>query len=209
MRSNQFDSSSEEDNVGEEGAPPLDISWVPLSEVGSNQFVGICSLPGCRYKDIRRSVHKDVEELHNQGVQDVFVLCTRGELSKYRVPSLLEVYQQKGLSVHHMPFPDGEAPQLEQCGHILDELQRSLEANRRTLIHCYGGLGRSALIAACLLIQLSVTMTPDEAIDILRAHRGRGAIQTLKQYNFLHEFRENYATYRESQEVHTERSVSR
>lgn len=75
-----------------------------------------------------------VEELRNQGVQDVFVLCTRGELSKYRVPSLLEVYQQKGLSVHHTPFPDGEAPPLEQCGRILDELQRSLQANRRTLV---------------------------------------------------------------------------
>ncbi|XP_061651071.1 cyclin-dependent kinase inhibitor 3 isoform X2 [Phyllopteryx taeniolatus] len=184
-------------------------AWVPLSEVGSSQFVGICSLPGCRYKDIRRSLHKDVEELHNQGVQDVFVLCTRGELSKYRVPSLLEVYQQKGLCVHHMPFPDGEAPQLEQCAHILDELQRSLEANRRTLIHCYGGLGRSALIAACLLIQLSVTMTANEAINILRAHRGHGAIQTIKQYNFLHEFRESYTAYQESRAIHTERCVSR
>ncbi|XP_077416752.1 cyclin-dependent kinase inhibitor 3 isoform X2 [Vanacampus margaritifer] len=211
MRSGQFqfDSSSEEEDVGKEEDTPLDISWVPLSEVGSSQFVGICSLPGCRYKDIRRSVHKDVEELRNQGVQDVFVLCTRGELSKYRVPSLLEVYQQKGVSVHHMPFPDGEAPHLEQCGHILDELQRSLDANRRTVVHCYGGLGRSALIASCLLIQLSVTMTANKAIEILRAHRGPGAIQTVKQYNFLHEFRESYAAYQESRDIHTERSVSR
>ncbi|XP_061700838.1 cyclin-dependent kinase inhibitor 3 [Syngnathoides biaculeatus] len=208
MRNGQFDSSSDDD-VCEEESAPFDISWIPLSVVGSSQFVGICSLPGCRYKEIRRSLHKDVEELHNQGVEDVFVLCTRGELTKYRVPSLLEVYQQTGLRVHHMPFPDGEAPQLELCARILDELQRSLEANRRTVVHCYGGLGRSALITACLLIQLSVTMTAKEAINILRAHRGHGAIQTIKQYNFLHEFRDRYAAYQESREIPRERCVSR
>lgn len=74
------------------------------------------------------------EELQNQGVQEVFVFCTRAELHWYRVPSLLDVYQQRGFSVHHMPFPDGDVPELEQCCRILEELQASLENNRRTLI---------------------------------------------------------------------------
>lgn len=74
------------------------------------------------------------EELQNQGVQEVFVFCTRGELNKYRVPSLLDVYQQRNFTVHHMPFPDGDAPELEQCCQILEELQVSLENNRRTVI---------------------------------------------------------------------------
>lgn len=74
------------------------------------------------------------EELQNQGVQTVFVFCTRGELNKYRVPSLLEVYEQQGFTVHHMPFPDGDAPELERCCQILEELRVSLENNRRTVI---------------------------------------------------------------------------
>ncbi|XP_010785177.1 cyclin-dependent kinase inhibitor 3-like [Notothenia coriiceps] len=77
------------------------------------------------------------------------------------------------------------------------------------LFSCYGGLGRSGLIAACLLLQLSVTMTPNKAIEILREHRGGGAIQTVKQYNFLHEFRERFAEYQQSREVSTERRASR
>uniref|UniRef100_A0A3B4GYE6 Cyclin-dependent kinase inhibitor 3 n=1 Tax=Pundamilia nyererei TaxID=303518 RepID=A0A3B4GYE6_9CICH len=189
----EFDSSSE-DEVGEEELTPLHISWLPLSIVGCPQFLGICALP---------------EELQNQGVQDVFVFCTRGELSKYRVPSLLEVYQQRGFRVHHMPFLDGDAPELNQCCQILDELQISLKNDRRTVIHCYGGLGRSALIAACLLLQLSSTMTPNKAIEILRHHRGGGAIQTVRQYNFLHEFREKYTAYQSESEARSERSVSR
>ncbi|XP_005934050.1 cyclin-dependent kinase inhibitor 3 [Haplochromis burtoni] len=208
MRTSEFDSSSE-DEVGEEELTPLHISWLPLSIVGCPQFLGICALPGCKYKEIRRCLQRDIEELQNQGVQDVFVFCTRGELSKYRVPSLLEVYQQQGFRVHHMPFLDGDAPELNQCCQILDELQISLKNDRRTVIHCYGGLGRSALIAACLLLQLSSTMTPNKAIEILRHHRGGGAIQTVRQYNFLHEFREKYTAYQSESEARSERSVSR
>lgn len=35
-------------------------------------------------------------------------------------------------------------------------------------------------VAACLLLQLSVTLTANKAIEILREHRGGGAIQTVK-----------------------------
>lgn len=210
MRVSEFDSSDEEDGGDEESYTPLQISWLSLSVVECSQFLGICSLPGCRYKDIRRNLEKDVGELCAQGVQDVFVLCERAELVRYRVPCLLECYTRSGLSVHHLPFPDGGAPELHHCTRILDELQHCLHTQRCTVIHCYGGLGRSGLIAACLLLQLSVSMTPAKAIEILRELRGGGAIQTVKQYNFLHEFREKIATYQETKESRaSERSVSR
>ncbi|KAG5265610.1 hypothetical protein AALO_G00244380 [Alosa alosa] len=207
MRTTEFDSSDEED-TGEEECTPLLISWLSLSVVECSQSLGICSLPGCKYKDVRRNLQRDMGQLQEQGVEDVFVLCTRGELQRYRVPGLLEAYSQHGLTIHHLPFPDGCAPELPQCCQILEELQASLQANRRTIIHCYGGLGRSALIVACLLLQLSVSMTPNKAIEILRELRGGGAIQTVKQYNFLHEFREKFAEYQENK-AFSERSVSR
>ncbi|XP_062850946.1 cyclin-dependent kinase inhibitor 3 [Trichomycterus rosablanca] len=208
MRISEFDSSDEEE-VGEEDSTPFQISWLDLSVVECSQFLGICSLPGCRYKEVRRNLEKDVGELCSQGVQDVFVFCERSELVRYRVPCLLESYTQQGLRVHHLPFPDGGAPELQQCTRILEELHLCLHHQHRTVIHCYGGLGRSGLIAACLLLQLSASMTPSKAIEILREVRGSRAIQTVKQYNFLHEFREKFAAYQESREKVTERSVSR
>lgn len=36
------------------------------------------------------------------------------------------------------------------------------------------------IVAACLLLQLSVSMTPSKALEILRELRGGGAIQTVK-----------------------------
>ncbi|XP_071413339.1 cyclin-dependent kinase inhibitor 3 isoform X2 [Pithys albifrons albifrons] len=187
--------SSSDDEGPEEDPTPLHISWLPLSPLYSSEFLGLCSLPGCRFKDVRRNLQKDVGELKNCGIQDVFVLCTRGELFKYRVPNLIDTYQQHGLCVHHYPIPDGNAPDIAMCCKILEELRSCLENNRRTVIHCYGGLGRSCLVAACLLLQLSDTLAPQQAIESLRNLRGSGAIQTIKQYNYLHEFRENVVAH--------------
>ncbi|XP_051877651.1 cyclin-dependent kinase inhibitor 3 isoform X3 [Pristis pectinata] len=188
---------------------PLQVSWLGLAVVNCHQLLGICALPGCKFKDIRRNLQKDLEDLKSYNIQNVFVLCTKGEMVKYRVPSLLESYQQKGFTVYHYPFPDGSVPDIASCWKILEELRICLENGKKTLIQCYGGLGCSCLIAACLLLQLSDTMLPEEAIDLLRELRGAGAIQTVKQYNYLHDFRDNVATYLATKEDSACRSVSR
>ncbi|XP_067847695.1 cyclin-dependent kinase inhibitor 3 isoform X3 [Heptranchias perlo] len=178
MRTSEFDSSDEE--TEEEHQLSLQVSWLALSVVNCHQLLGICALPGCKFKDVRRNLQKDLEELKSHNIQDVFVFCTKGEMVKYRVPGLLESYQQQGFMVYHYPFPDGSVPDIASCWKILEELRICLENDRRTLIQCYGGLGCSCLIAACLLLQLSETMLPEEAIDLLRKLRGAGAIQTVK-----------------------------
>lgn len=206
MLAGDFDSSDEDD--AEEETKPLLISWLSLPPVYSSELLGLCSLPGCRFKGVRRNLQKDIEELKSCGTQDIFVLCTRGELLKYRVPNLIDAYQQHGICVHHYPIPDGDTPEIAKCCKILEELRSCLESNRKTIIHCYGGLGRSCLIAACLLLQLSDALAPQQVIDSLRNLRGSGAIQTIKQYNYLHDFRENLAAHLVTKNT-TPRSVSR
>ncbi|EDL88327.1 cyclin-dependent kinase inhibitor 3 (predicted), isoform CRA_b [Rattus norvegicus] len=206
IQASEFDSSDEEPADDEQ--TPIQISWLPLSRVNCSQFLGLCALPGCKFKDVRRNIQKDTEELKSSGIQDVFVFCTRGELSKYRVPNLLDLYQQYGIVTHHHPIPDGGTPDIGSCWEIMEELATCLKNNRKTLIHCYGGLGRSCLVAACLLLYLSDSISPQQAIDSLRDVRGSGAIQTIKQYNYLHEFRDKLAAYLSSRDS-LSRSVSR
>ncbi|XP_032261031.1 cyclin-dependent kinase inhibitor 3 isoform X2 [Phoca vitulina] len=163
LQTSEFDSSDEEPIEDEQ--TPIQISWLPLSPVNCSQFLGLCALP---------------EELKSYGIQDIFVFCTRGELSKYRVPNLLDLYHQYAIITHHHPIPDGGTPDIASCCEIMEELAICLKNNRKTLIHCYGGLGRSCLVAACLLLYLSDTVSPQQAIDSLRDLRGSGAIQTIK-----------------------------
>uniref|UniRef100_A0A4W3IBW9 protein-tyrosine-phosphatase n=1 Tax=Callorhinchus milii TaxID=7868 RepID=A0A4W3IBW9_CALMI len=217
MRTSEFDSSDEE--TEEEYQLPVQVTWLPLSMVNSTQFLGICALP---------------EALWRHSIQDVFVFCTKGEMGKYRVPGLLESYQQQGFTVHHYPFPDGNVPDISSCSKILEELRICLENDKKTLIHKIASvfstlveaeaasekavlsttvflfsLNFSLIVAACLLLQLSDAMFPEQAIDLLRELRGAGAIQTVKQYNYLHDFRENMANYLATKEDSATRSVSR
>ncbi|KAM3850884.1 LOW QUALITY PROTEIN: cyclin-dependent kinase inhibitor 3 [Vipera latastei] len=199
MQVNEFDSSDE--LPLDEEQTPFQISWLPLSP--AYQFLEISSLPGCRFKNIKRNLQKDIgnflsmaqNELKSHGVLDVFVLCTKGELTKYHVPHLMETYQNYGITVHHHPISDGSTPDIARCCVILNELRNCLENKRKITIHRYRGLGQSCLIVACLLLQISDTAAPQQAIDCMRELRGSGAIQTLKQYNYLHDFQETLATY--------------
>uniref|UniRef100_A0A8C0HBH2 protein-tyrosine-phosphatase n=1 Tax=Chelonoidis abingdonii TaxID=106734 RepID=A0A8C0HBH2_CHEAB len=76
-------------------------------------------------------------------------------------------------------------------------------------VYCSQFLGVCSLpVAACLLLQLSDAMEPQEAIESLRDLRGSGAIQTIKQYNYLHDFRENLAAHLSTKDAIL-RSVSR
>ncbi|XP_048204494.1 cyclin-dependent kinase inhibitor 3-like [Perognathus longimembris pacificus] len=206
IQASEFDSSDEE--PGEDEQTSIQISWLPLSQINYSQFLGLCALPGCKCKDVRRNVHKDTDELRSYGIQDIFVFCTRGQLLKYRDPNLLDLYQQHGIITHHHPIPDGGTPDIDRCWEIMEELTICLKNNRKTLLHCYGGLERSCLVAACLLLDLSDTVSPPQDIDSLRDVRGSGAIQTIKQYNYLHEFRDKLASYLSSRDT-LSRSVSR
>ncbi|XP_024590514.1 cyclin-dependent kinase inhibitor 3 isoform X3 [Neophocaena asiaeorientalis asiaeorientalis] len=133
VQTSEFDSSDEEPIEDEQ--TPIQISWLPLSRVNCSQFLGLCALPGCKFKGVRRNIQKDT---------------------------------------------DGGTPDIASCCDIMEELEICLKNNRKTLIHCYGGLGRSCLVAACLLLYLSDTISPQQAIDSLRDLRGSGAIQTIK-----------------------------
>uniref|UniRef100_A0A8C4VL79 protein-tyrosine-phosphatase n=2 Tax=Gopherus TaxID=38771 RepID=A0A8C4VL79_9SAUR len=130
MQANEFDSSDEEPIQDDQ--IPFQISWLALSSVYCSQFLGVCSLPGTFF--ICKCLGLLAEELKRYGTQDIFVLCTRGELSKYRVPNLLNSYQQHGIIVHHHPIPDGDTPDIANCCTILEELRGCLENNRKTLI---------------------------------------------------------------------------
>jgi len=184
-----FDSSDEEREDGTFASTPLDISWIDLGFVGYPTSVAISSLPGCRFKETWRNVQSDIDDLRRNGVVDVFVLCTRGELNKYRVPDLLHRYGEAGMTVYHQPFPDGLTPSLGNLLKMLRDIVHCMESGRRSVIHCFGGLGRACLVGACLLLDLDDNLSSDNAIDRMRELRGQRAVQTVKQYNFIHDFR--------------------
>ncbi|XP_064456117.1 cyclin-dependent kinase inhibitor 3-like [Ornithodoros turicata] len=186
-------SSSDEDVSGDHfslnSAASFKIDWLDLSACGYPDSVGLSGLPGCKFKDNWRDIKRDLECIKLEDISDVFVLCTRGELTLYRVPTLLDEYSRHEIAVHHYPVPDGTAPTIDQLMAILYGIGATIEQGKRVLVHCFGGFGRTGVVAACLLLNLDDALTPEHALCKVQLLRGRRAIQTVKQYNFIYDFR--------------------
>ncbi|KAJ7384762.1 Cyclin-dependent kinase inhibitor 3 [Desmophyllum pertusum] len=101
---------------------------------------------------------------------------------------------------------------MTDCSDMINQLRQCISFGRKTLLHCVSGLGISCLAAAILLLSLDEVMTPEHVISKLRQIRGQRAFQTVKQYNFVHEFRDLYKAHLENQRNSVEaapRSLSR
>eukprot|EP00090_Calanus_glacialis_P001060 TRINITY_DN10755_c0_g1_i1.p1 TRINITY_DN10755_c0_g1~~TRINITY_DN10755_c0_g1_i1.p1 ORF type:complete len:219 (+),score=67.02 TRINITY_DN10755_c0_g1_i1:33-659(+) len=185
-------SSSEDEFENLENFQPRDefrVDWVNLYRVGLHDSLALGALPGCRFREHRRNLHDDLNTIVKKGVTDVMVLMKDHEFRKYRVPYLLDEYSKYGLSVHHHPMEDGCVPTFPELLAAIASVRSIISSGGRLLIHCYGGLGRTCLVAATFLMTVDPSLAPETVIQLLRGVRGPRAVQTVRQYNMIMEFR--------------------
>jgi len=206
-----FDTSDDEDLI--ENVEPLDpfrLDWLDVPSSGLCQTLALSALPGCRFKEHRRNLKKDLEFIVDSGITDVFVLMKSYEFRKYKIPNILQEYEKLGIQVHHCDVEDGSLPPEQEMMDLILDLRSVAECNGKSLIHCYGGFGRTGVLAACFLLFLDPNLAPETAIGHVRALRGVRAIQTVRQWNFVQDFRTVEKSYYESLgEYDRSRSVSR
>jgi protein-tyrosine phosphatase len=59
----------------------------------------------------------------------------------------------QGVAFLSFPIPDRQVPLPESSlSKALEELEGELEAGRNVVLHCRQGIGRTGLVAACLLL---------------------------------------------------------
>lgn len=75
-----------------------------------------------------------LEQLREADIQEIFVLCTRGELIKYRTPELLPLYEEAGFTLHHWPIQDGSVPAMDDLLHLLHDVQVTFFSGAKILI---------------------------------------------------------------------------
>lgn len=64
-----------------------------------------------------------------------------------------ELLAQHGIRFLHFPVPDTWSPSQAQLVHGTEWVLSQLAAGRKTLVHCKNGVGRSVVLACCVLIQ--------------------------------------------------------
>jgi protein-tyrosine phosphatase len=167
---------------------PLRIDTVLVPPTGGQIGMTIC--PGKKDQGIisgpwDRDLDLDLQVIQNWQAKALVTLIEDFEFKLLSVPELAEKTKSIGIRWLHLPIVDVGVPDMvfeEKWETAGKELRLILRNGGRIVLHCRGGLGRTGLVAARLLVEFG--MDQQEAIRRVRAARP-GAIQTREQENYV------------------------
>jgi protein-tyrosine phosphatase len=86
------------------------------------------------------------------------------------------------------PIPDRGVPKsIRETDHVVRCVSDALAVGKAVAIHCRAGIGRSALIAACVLVRNGYDVA--SAFDTIARARGMQVPDTEAQRNWVSAFR--------------------
>ncbi len=165
---------------------PLIINAFPLHQ----GHVGMTFCPGKKSRNSVSGCHwdrdldSDLQTTFEWGATHVLSLMVPFEYELLGVKTLLRTVIE-GQAWHHLPIIDRGIPGvafMERWAVVGAFVQDWLKAGDRVLVHCRGGLGRTGVVAAMMLIDAGVD--PGDAIRRVRACRP-GTIENASQEAFV------------------------
>lgn len=164
---------------------PLRIDDVDIPGVPGT--IGITLCPGKVQRDAisgswKRDLRVDMQVVKSWGATAWLNLLTATEMLDLKVEDLEVAVKGSGIRYNGLPIEDGDVPDatFEKMWKTAGaQLRAELLRGGKILIHCKGGLGRSGMVAARLIVELGAA-TPEDAIRQVRASRP-GAIETHAQ----------------------------
>lgn len=101
--------------------------------------------------------------------------------------------QAHGLQFCSFPMADRSVPSSRRATlDLVRELEKTLAAGKDVAIHCRQGIGRSALLAGCLLV--SAGIDPEMAFRRVGAARGCSVPETPEQRKWVVDFARELVT---------------
>lgn len=133
-----------------------------------------------------RDADTDLRVLRGRHGTDVLVALLRPyEYDLLGIPALIPQAQRQGMTVRRFEIADRTVPHAalsDTFDATIDELCDDLRAGSTVTVFCRGGLGRSGLVAACVLVRLGEK--PAHAIARVRSARP-GAVETREQERYV------------------------
>jgi protein-tyrosine phosphatase len=120
----------------------------------------------------------------SSGVGTVLSLLTPNEEQELDLRQERQEAQRIGLRFVSLPIPDLQVPSSpSEVATALDAIDASLSSGEGVVIHCRQGVGRSGLMAACLLMLTGIS--PDSAVQIVERARGVPIPETPEQRRWI------------------------
>jgi protein-tyrosine phosphatase len=134
-----------------------------------------------------KELHEDIRSLQTESVDILVSLLTPGELVTFDLTSEPEVCAAHGIEYRSFPIADHSVPSSQTA--VLDfatRLERELKAGKAIAIHCFAGIGRSSLMAACVLVINGRSAIV--AFNQIRQARGCHVPDTAIQFDWVESF---------------------
>ena len=121
------------------------------------------------------------------GVDVIVSLLTDDEIDDLDLAQEARLCQANGMQFLSFPIVDRGVPASQRATlDFVKKLERLLVESKSVAIHCRQGIGRSALIAACLLVLTGAK--PEMAFQRISAARGCSVPETPHQRQWVIEF---------------------
>jgi protein-tyrosine phosphatase len=95
----------------------------------------------------------EIANWHRAGIDTVLSLLTSEEEQSLDLTSEASAVKAQGMHFMQLPIADRQVPGSEtEVSAALEKLNARLSSGRNVIVHCRQGVGRSGLVAACLLV---------------------------------------------------------
>ncbi len=129
----------------------------------------------------------DIAAWKRANVNAVLSLLTADEEKDFDLRGEADEVRIQGMDFTSFPIPDRQVPRSEsKLAEVLERLTSSLSTGKNVLVHCRQGIGRSGLVAACLLVKKG--MSPGAAMASVSAARGVSIPETTEQRDWIDHF---------------------
>lgn len=134
----------------------------------------------------------EMSNWRRSGVDAVLSLLTPGEEDDLDLRDERPQAGSCGLDFLSYPIPDRQVPDSEAgLTLILEAVDATLSAGRNVVVHCRQGVGRTGLVAACLLVAKG--LSPEDAVARLSAARGEAVPETAEQRRWIDRYAATFA----------------
>ncbi len=90
--------------------------------------------------------YEELDAIKKQGIGGIVNLC--GEFC-----DLHELEEKSGFEVYYLPIPDEHAPDMEEMEKALEWLDEAFYLNKKILVHCRHGIGRTGTFVTAYLVR--------------------------------------------------------
>ena len=161
------------------------ISWIPVPGK-DNQSFGVSNCPGKHQNSLLKklSLKNDLNSIWNQEINCIVSLITKDELKKLDINDFERTITEYGFEHYSVEIQDLGIPSTNQLGTfkiLTKNIIVAIKTEKKVLIHCNAGLGRSGLFAGILVKEMTDI---NHQIDYIRKFR-KGAIETKEQEEFI------------------------